>query len=90
MACHDIQPVNVCGIDSLMYVGTIDDTLVYGAFELLYVDTESAGGIRLRVGIDNENRLLHSGERRGKVYRRCCLADTAFLVGKCNYLSHCY
>jgi len=49
------------------------------------IDSETRGGVALRIEINDEHLLADRRKRGAEVDRGCRLADTAFLVGDCNY-----
>ena len=67
MARNDVQPVYVCGVNSFMHVGMINDALINRAVHLIDVYAQSTRRIGLRISVNHKHRLLKRGERGGKI-----------------------
>jgi hypothetical protein len=61
--------------------GTLAVERAVKAAPLLFLDAERAGGIGLRIEVDQERVNLFVGERGGEIDRGGGLADAALLVG---------
>jgi hypothetical protein len=61
-----------------------DQSLIEGAARRILGKSQGAGGISLRIGIDDEGALTGSSERGTEVYGCGRLADTALLIGDGN------
>jgi hypothetical protein len=66
----------------------VDDAFVNRAVDLADVYAQTAGGVGLGVGIDNEYRLLKRGQRCGQVDGGRGLAYTTFLISSSNDFCH--
>ena len=53
-----------------------------------YGDAVAAGGVALRVDINDKNALAENAERCGYIHYRCRFTDAALLVCKCNDFTH--
>ena len=58
MARNNVQSFYVSCVDSIFYVGMVNDTFVKRTVHLLDIHAQTAGGIRLRIGINHQYRLL--------------------------------
>jgi hypothetical protein len=67
---------------------TFDERVIERELELELRDADAAGGVSLRIGIDQEGPPLRDGERRGEVDGGRSLPDTAFLIGDRNRICH--
>jgi hypothetical protein len=52
-----------------------------------FFEAEAAGGVGLRVEINEKRALAESGEARGEIDGCGCFAHAAFLVGDSDHLS---
>ena len=80
MAWDNVQTVNICGIYRIADIGMVDDTFVERAVHLLDIDTQTAGGVCLRVSVNNEDCLLQCGQRCSQIDSSCSLSYTTFLI----------
>ena len=90
VARYYVKSVYVGRVDGVAHVGVVDDTLIEGAVHFLYVNSESARCVCLRIGVNDENSLFQSSKRGGKIYCRGCLTYAAFLISQCNNFSHLF
>ena len=75
-------------MDSVLYVGSVDNAFVDSTFGLLDVDSQSGRGICLWVCINNQYFLFKRSQRSCEVNRSRCFSYTTFLIGQSNYFSH--
>ena len=87
---HDVEPLDVGGVYDVANVHLSEQGVVDGVLYLADIDAHAAGGIGLRVGIDEEHFLLERGKRGGEVHAGCGLAHTALLVDDGYGLAHTY
>ena len=64
----------------LVDAGQSVETVVDGGSLRVEVEADGAGGVRLRIGIDQENRLLRDGKGGSQVDRRGRFPDAPLLV----------
>ena len=88
VARDNVQPLYVGGVDGIFYVCMVYDTFVKRAVHLLDVYAQTAGCVGLRIGVNDKYGLLKRCQGCRQINSGGCLPDTAFLVGKCNNLSH--
>ena len=62
-----------------------DERLIEGAAGGVFGKTEGAGGVSLRIAVDDEGALFGCGERGTEVHGGGGLADAAFLVRDRDY-----
>ena len=53
MTRNNVQSFYVSCVDSIFYVGMVNDTFVKRTIHLLDIHAQTAGGIRLRIGINH-------------------------------------
>ena len=87
---NDVEPFDVCSIYNVADVHLSKQSIVDGVLNLAHVDAHAAGGIGLRVSIDEEHFLLERGKRGCKVHARCGLAHTSLLVDDGYGLTHTF
>ena len=88
MTGDDVKSIDISRIDGLMHVGIVDDALVKRALHFRDIDTQTAGGIGLRISIDHEDGLFQRSQRGGQINGRRRLTYTALLVCQSNNLTH--
>ena len=88
VARHDVQPLDVGCVDSIFYVGMVNDTFVKRTVHLLDVHPQAAGCVGLRIGVNHQHGLLERRQRSRQVDGGGRLSDAALLVGECDNLSH--
>jgi hypothetical protein len=52
------------------------------------VESDAAGGVTLRISVDEKSALFCGGKARREVYRRGCFTDAALLICNCDYSRH--
>jgi hypothetical protein len=63
--------------------GVVDDGLkdvVEGGLDGVFFDSESGGGVALRVRVDEKDAFVFEGESGGEVNGGGCFADPSFLI----------
>ena len=80
MTGDDIQIVDIGGVDGVSHVDFVDDTFIQGKFHIIDIHSQTAGGVCLRIGVNNQYVLFQSSKRGAKIHGGGGLADTAFLV----------
>ncbi len=79
----DLETFKIGGADGVFERGIAQQDVVEAGFIGILGDAEAAGTVALRVGIDEENPDVVSGQGGGKVNGGGGLPDSAFLIGYC-------
>ena len=87
---NDVEPLDVRCVYYVANVHLPEQGIIYGVLYLARVDAHAAGGVGLRVGIDEEHFLLERGKGGGEVHAGCGLAHTSLLVDDGYGLAHTY
>ena len=69
------------GEDHLACAAALDEDVLEGDIHLVFGDPHAAGGIALRIGVEEECSAFSDGEGRGQIDRSRGLADAALLIG---------
>ncbi len=64
------------------------EQIVGRPFDAAAVDADAAGGVALRIDVEEQHTLFGGGERGGQIDRRRCFADAALLIGNGDDFSH--
>ena len=75
-------------MDSVLYVGSVNDTFIDSTFRLLDVHSQTGGGISLRVGVYYEYLFFECSKRSCEIDRSRCFSYTTFLISQSNNFSH--
>ena len=88
MRGHDIESVDVGGVDIFANILLADHRFVDRRFDFADIYTDAARSVGLRVAVHEEYLFLKRGERGGKIDRSGRFPHPAFLVGDCDDFSH--
>ena len=67
--------------EGLIDGGAADEDVVAVHGEVIAGNPAAAGGVALRIGIDEQRALLRNGERSGEVHSGGGLTNSTFLIG---------
>ena len=81
---HNMERIGDGGIYTLFIPG-----IESGELYKYYIETQSGGGIGLRIGVEQQDFLAQQGQRCSQVDGCRGLADASFLVCNCYNSSHC-
>ena len=88
MRGHDVEPLDVGGVDIFANILFADHRFVDRRFDFSDIDSDAARRIGLRVAVHEEYFFLERGKRGGKVDRSGRFSHPTLLVGDCDDFSH--
>ena len=88
MRGHDVEALDVGRVDDVLDAHLAEQRVVDGVVELADIYAHAAGGIGLRVSVDEEDFLFEGGERGSEVHARRGLAHATLLVDYSDGFAH--
>ena len=80
VAGDEVQPRDIRLEDGLAGIHAIDEAVVDARLHLLDIDAQTAGGVGLRVSVNEQHLLLQCRQRCRQVHGRGRLAHTSLLI----------